>query len=100
MMLPRRSRASAPASAYAECQETYKTIEELARQQGVTPEALTEKLLRERLTERLALARQNAEWEADLDEALVRAASGANPTYDSADALFNALDRAAEHGDD
>jgi hypothetical protein len=74
--------------------ETYKTIEELARQQGVTPEALAEKLMRERLAEGQALAHQNAEWDASLDAALDRAATGANPTYDSADALFDALDRA------
>ena len=80
--------------------ETYKTIEELARQQGVTPEALAERLLRERLAERQVIARQNAEWEAGLDEALKRAAAGVNPTYDTTGALFDALDRAAENGDD
>ena len=79
--------------------ETYNTIEELARQQGVTPEALAEKLLRERLAERQAIARQNAEWEADLDDALKRAASGSNQAYDSADAFFDALDHVTGNSD-
>lgn len=79
--------------------EIYKSIVELARQQGVTPEELAEKLLRERLAERRAIARQNAEWAAGLDEALGRAASGANPTYDGVEALFAALDGVAENGE-
>ena len=72
--------------------ETYHTIESLARQQGTTPEALAEVLLRERLAEREALVRQNAEWEAGLDEALARAARGENEQYASTDAFFAALD--------
>jgi predicted transcriptional regulator len=56
--------------------ETYHAIESLARQQGTTPEALAEALLRERLAEREAIQRQNAEWEAGLDEALARADRG------------------------
>ena len=72
--------------------ETYRTIEALARQQGTTPEALGQALPRERLAEREAVARQNAEWEAGLDEALARAARGENARYHSAEAFFAALD--------
>ena len=38
--------------------EMYRAIEEIARPQGVTPEALAGKLLRERLAERQAISRQ------------------------------------------
>lgn len=72
--------------------ETYHDIETLARQRGTSPETLAETLLRERLAERLALARQNAEWEAHLDEALARAARGENTQYADTDAFFAALD--------
>ncbi|HEY8323515.1 MAG: hypothetical protein ACHQ1E_01615 [Ktedonobacterales bacterium] len=74
--------------------ETYQTIAALAREQGMTPEALTEKLLRERLAERRAISRQNEEWAAGLDEALARAERGENVCYDSTEALFAALDEA------
>lgn len=72
--------------------EIYRIIETLARARGMTPEALTETLLREHLAERAALARQNAEWDASLDEALARAARGENAQYDSMEAFFAALD--------
>jgi predicted transcriptional regulator len=72
--------------------ETYQTIEALAREQGTTPEALTETLLRERLAERQAIASQNEEWTAGLDDALARAARGENVRYDSAEAFYAALD--------
>ena len=72
--------------------ETYQAIETLAQQQGITPESLTEMLLKERLAEREAILRQNAEWGAHLDEALARAARGANPQYASTESLFAALD--------
>jgi predicted transcriptional regulator len=75
--------------------EIYHTIESLARQEGTTPEALAEVLLRERLAERDAIARQNAEWEAGLDEALARAARGENTQYASTEAFFAALDEVA-----
>lgn len=71
--------------------ETYQAIAALAREQGTTPEALTEVLLRERLIERQAISRQNEEWAADLDEALARAERGENARYDSAEAFFAAL---------
>lgn len=54
--------------------EIYRALEALARQQGTTPEALAEMLLKERIAERQAIQRQNAEWEAELDDALARAA--------------------------
>jgi len=76
--------------------EIYRAIVALAREQGITPEALAEALLRERLAERQAIAEQNAEWAAGLDEALARAAHGENVTYDSAEAFFAALDKASE----
>lgn len=72
--------------------ETYEAIEALAQQQGTTPEQLAERLLKERLAEREALLRQNAEWAAGLDDALTRAARHENPQYDSLDAFFAALD--------
>ncbi len=72
--------------------ETYQTIAALAREQGTTPEALIETLLQERLAERKAIASQNEEWIAGLDEALARAASGENVRYDSTEAFFTALD--------
>jgi hypothetical protein len=78
--------------------ETYRTIEFLARQQGTTPETLAEVLLRERLAEREVLARQNAEWQANLDDALARAARGENIHYDSTDAFFAALDEIPTEG--
>jgi predicted transcriptional regulator len=71
--------------------EIYRIIETLARARGITPEALTETLLREHLAERAAIARQNAEWDAGLDEALARAARGKNAQYDSMEAFFAAL---------
>lgn len=74
--------------------ETYKTIEKLARQQGTTHEALAETLLRERLAERQAIQRQNVEWEAGLGEALARAARGENTQYDSVESFFDALETA------
>lgn len=80
--------------------ETYKTIEKLARQQGTTPESLAETLLRERLAERQAIQRQNAEWEAGLDEALARAARGENIQYDSAEEMFNALNNISSEASD
>ena len=72
--------------------EMYRAIEALAREQGTTPEALAEALLRERLAEREAILRQNALWAVGLDDALARAERGENVRYDSTDALFNALD--------
>jgi predicted transcriptional regulator len=74
-------------------EETYRVIEALAREQGTTPELLAETLLKERLAERQAIVRQNAEWEAGLDEALGRAARGENARYADTDALFAALDK-------
>ncbi|HKV84878.1 MAG TPA: hypothetical protein VJN88_09995 [Ktedonobacterales bacterium] len=71
--------------------ETYETIETLAREQRTTPEAIAETLLRERLTERLAVQRQNAEWAAGLDDALARSARGENTRYSSTEAFFAAL---------
>jgi predicted transcriptional regulator len=73
--------------------DTYRRIASLAQQQGTTPEALAEELLRERLAERAAMQRQNAEWAAGLDDALARAARGANVRYDSTEAFFAALDQ-------
>ncbi len=78
--------------------ETYRTIEALARRQGTTPEALAEALLRERLAEREAVARQNAEWEAGLDEALARAARGENARYHSTETFLAALDQIPSEG--
>ncbi|GEM_PF-6969016 len=72
--------------------ETYRNIEALAQQQGISPETLAETLLKERLAERLAITRQNAEWDAHLDEALARAARGENAQYADTDAFFAALD--------
>ena len=72
--------------------EIFRAIETLARAQGMTPQALAEALLRERLAERQALLVQNAEWEASLDEALGRAERGENVRYASTDAFFAALD--------
>ena len=74
--------------------ETYQTIAALASEQGTTPEALTEALLRERLAERQAISRQNEEWAAGLDEALARSERGENARYDSTEAFFAALERA------
>jgi predicted transcriptional regulator len=81
-------------------EETYRAIETLARQQGTTPEALAEMLLRERLAERQAILRQNADWAAGLDEALARAAGGENTRHDSIEALFAALDEIPSEGSD
>ena len=61
--------------------ETYRDIEALAQQRGTSPETLAETLLKERLAERVAITRQNAEWEATLDDALARAARGENTRY-------------------
>lgn len=71
--------------------ETYQTIETLAREQSTTPEAIAETLLRERLAERLAVQRQNAEWAVGLDDALARSALGENTHYSSTEAFFAAL---------
>ena len=78
--------------------ETYRTIESLARQQGTTPEALAEALLRAHLAEREAILRQNAEWGASLDEALARAARGENARYHSTEDFFAALDQIPSEG--
>jgi predicted transcriptional regulator len=78
--------------------ETYRAIETLAREQGTTPEVLAETLLKERLAEHEAILRQNAEWEAGLDEALAHAARGENPRYASTDAFFAALDEIPVEG--
>lgn len=72
--------------------ETYRAIEALARQQGVTPEQAAEKLLQERLAEREAIARQNAEWLEGLDEALAQAARGENRRFESTEEFFAYLD--------
>ncbi len=72
--------------------ETYRDIETLALQRGTSPETLAETLLRERLDERLAIARQNAKWEATLGDALARAARGENKQYDDIDSFFADLD--------
>ena len=72
--------------------ETYRDIETLARQRGTSPESLAETLLKERLAERRAIARQNAEWEATLDDALARAARGENKQYADSDSFFADLD--------
>lgn len=78
--------------------ETYRAIETLARQQGIAPEALAETLLKERIAQHAAILRQNAEWEAGLDEALARAARGENAQYASLDAFFAALDEIPPEG--
>jgi len=78
--------------------ETYHTIESLAREQGITPEALAEALLRERLAERAAILRQNAEWEAGLDDALARAARGENAHYRTTEEFFGTLDEILPEG--
>lgn len=78
--------------------EIYRIIESLARARGMTPEALTETLLREHLAEREAIARQNEEWGAGLGEALSRAANGQNAHYDSMEAFFTALDESVKEG--
>lgn len=78
--------------------EIYRMIETLARARGMTPEELTETLLREHLAERAAIASQNAEWDASLDEALARAARGENTRYDSMETFFAALDESAKEG--
>ena len=84
--------------------ETYRDIEALAQQRGTSPESLAETLLKERLAERLAIARQNAEWGATLEDALARAARGENTHYADAEAFFGALDAipvdSAMEGDD
>ena len=72
--------------------ETYEAIETLAQEQGITPEALAETLLRERLAERQAILRQNEEWGARLDEAFARAARGENARHESTEEFFAALD--------
>ena len=72
--------------------ETYRDIEALAQQRGTSPETLAEMLLKERLAERLAIARQNAEWEATLDDALARAVCGENVRYADTETFFAALD--------
>jgi predicted transcriptional regulator len=72
--------------------ETYEAIETLAQQQGTTPEAIAEALLRERLAERQAILRQNEEWGVGLDEALARAARGENVRYEGTEEFFAALD--------
>ncbi|MEO7002163.1 MAG: hypothetical protein ABI068_10075 [Ktedonobacterales bacterium] len=72
--------------------ETYRRIETLAQQQGTTPETLAEALLKERLAERLSIARQNADWQAHLNEALDRAAHGENTQHADTEAFFAALD--------
>jgi predicted transcriptional regulator len=80
--------------------ETYQTIETLAREQGTTPEALAETLLRERIAERQAIMLQNAEWAAGLDEALARAAHGENARYASTENFFAALDAIPPEGNE
>lgn len=78
--------------------EIYRIIETLARARGMTAEELTETLLREHLAERATLARQNAEWDASLDEALARATHGENAQYDTMEAFFAALDEQSKEG--
>ncbi len=78
--------------------EIYRIIEALAHARGMTPEALTETLLREHLAEREAIARQNAEWDASLDEALARATLGQNAQYDTMEAFFAVLDEQDKEG--
>lgn len=78
--------------------ETYQVIETLAREQGTTPEQLAEALLKERLAERQAILRQNAEWASGLDDALARVARHENPRYDSTEAFFAALDEIPSEG--
>lgn len=79
--------------------ETYRAIETLARQQGIAPEALAETLLKERIAQHAAILRQNAEWEAGLDEALARAARGENAQFSDLDTFFAALDEVPLRGD-
>jgi hypothetical protein len=78
--------------------ETYDAIETLAQQQGTTPEALAETLLRERLAERRAIQQQNEEWAAGLDDALARAGREENARYESTEAFFAALDDIGSDG--
>jgi predicted transcriptional regulator len=80
--------------------ETYRIIEALARQLGATPEALAETLLKERLAERAAILRQNAEWEAGLGEALARVERGENARYADTDAFFASLDEIPSEGEE
>lgn len=78
--------------------ETYHVIETLAREQGTTPEQVAETLLKERIAERQAILRQNADWADGLDDALARAARHENPRYDSTGAFFAALDEIPPEG--
>jgi predicted transcriptional regulator len=72
--------------------ETYQTIADLAQARGTTPEEMAEQLLRERLAERAAIARQNAEWSVGLDEELARAARGENARQETLEEFFAALE--------
>jgi hypothetical protein len=56
-------------------------------------EILDELIDHERTNE--AIARQNAEWAARLDDQLARAAQGENPIYTSEKAFFASLDAAS-----
>jgi hypothetical protein len=80
--------------------EIYTAIAELARARGTTPEVLAEELLREHLAEHDAIARQNAEWSAGLDEDIARAVRGENPHYASLEDFFAALNATPEHPDE
>ncbi|HEV2237894.1 MAG TPA: hypothetical protein VGR57_14640 [Ktedonobacterales bacterium] len=80
--------------------EMYQTIAELARTRGTTPEALAEALLRERLAERVAIERQNAEWSAGLDEELARAERGENPRHETLEEFFATLDATTQQPDE
>lgn len=72
--------------------ETYQAIEALASQQGTTPEAVAETLLKERLAEREAIEHQTAEWLTGVDEALDQVACGETRHFESTEDLFAYLE--------
>ena len=72
--------------------ETYRAIEALAFERGQAPEALAEACLKERVEAESALARQNADWDASLEETLAQVGRGQTPVYHSTEEFFAALD--------
>jgi hypothetical protein len=72
--------------------ETYRAIEAIASGQGQTPEALVEAWLKERVEAESAIARQNADWDAHLEETLAQVGQGQTPVYHSTEEFFAALD--------
>ena len=78
--------------------ETYRAIEAVASGQGQTPEALAEAWLKERVEEESAIARQNADWDASLEETLAQVGQGQTPVYHTTDEFFAALDAVPVEG--